>query len=554
MGVADDSISRIRGAAVSGAMPKDSDAEAVQRTRNSASGRTLGILAGALLAAVVLHYPTWWSMVAIWLRSDTFLHGIVIAPLSAYLIWRCWPTLRFIDTRRYFLGLLAVLAVTVSWLLCDLLGIQVGKQLSAVALIPALVLTLTGPAFTRAIAFPLGYLVFTVPFGDGAIPYLIDFTAFFTVEALQMTGFPVLREGAFFSIPAGNFEVAKACSGIRYLLASVAIGTLYGYMIYSSLYKRLAFFLFALLLPVVANGIRAYGIVLLAHFSDMKIAVGVDHLIFGWIFFGIVMLLMFWIGDRYRDPPLEDPVSGESSVPHVSRPKERQGVAVVAILSVILVGIGPAAAMALSNVNANVQYLGLPARIGDWQITGNEQADWRPAYVGASHEIVSGYVRGPDRVDVAVVRYDDQKQGAELANSINAVAADPVWRIGQTTWLQFERTNGAWLPIRDSTIHGSAKDRIVWSWHEVDRRPVTGNLDTKWREALALLRFTPPQSAAIMVSVPVETDPAYGRALLEEFVTALLNDVQDVRDCIYANAPATIACVPGGSRSDSGEP
>ena len=43
-------------------------------------------------------------------------------------------------------------------------------------------------------------------------------------------------------------------------------------------------------------------IVMIAHLSDMKLALGVDHLIYGWVFFGIVMLLLFWIGSYWRDP------------------------------------------------------------------------------------------------------------------------------------------------------------------------------------------------------------------------------------------------------------
>ncbi len=46
----------------------------------------------------------------------------------------------------------------------------------------------------------------------------------------------------------------------------------------------------------LANTLRAYIIVMLGHFSDMKVATGADHLIYGWVFFGLVMFLLFWIG------------------------------------------------------------------------------------------------------------------------------------------------------------------------------------------------------------------------------------------------------------------
>ena len=101
------------------------------------------------------------------------------------------------------------------------------------------------------------------------------------------------------SIPRGDFEVAKACSGIRYLIASVSLGTFYAYLTYQSWGRRLLFVSMAIALPILANGLRAYGIVMIAHFTNMKHAVGVDHLIYGWLFFGVLMFVLFWVGGRY---------------------------------------------------------------------------------------------------------------------------------------------------------------------------------------------------------------------------------------------------------------
>ena len=43
-------------------------------------------------------------------------------------------------------------------------------------------------------------------------------------------------------------------------------------------------------------------IVMIAHLSDMKLALGVDHYIYGWVFFGLVMLLLFWLGSLWAEP------------------------------------------------------------------------------------------------------------------------------------------------------------------------------------------------------------------------------------------------------------
>ncbi len=61
------------------------------------------------------------------------------------------------------------------------------------------------------------------------------------------------------------------------------------------------FVLASILFPIVANWLRAYMIVMIAHLSEMKYATGVDHLIYGWVFFGFVMLILFWIGSFWRE-------------------------------------------------------------------------------------------------------------------------------------------------------------------------------------------------------------------------------------------------------------
>src|SRR5262249_35737350 len=116
-----------------------------------------------------------------------------------------------------------------------------------------------------------------------------------------------------FLIPSGRWSVVEACSGIRYLIASLVVGTLYAYLSYRSLTRRLVFVGFSIAVPIVANWIRAYMIVMIGHLSGNTLAVGVDHIIYGWAFFGLVILLMFWIGARWHDNKAE-PVRGDAAI------------------------------------------------------------------------------------------------------------------------------------------------------------------------------------------------------------------------------------------------
>lgn len=527
-------------------MPDTAAAATADDAENTLRLRYLMLLLAALVAAVLILHDSYASMLEIWLRSETYHHGLIIYPLSAYLIWRRWPTLRVLPLRPFFPGVAALAATSGLWWLCGALGIQVGQHFSAVAAIPLLVLTIAGARFAGTIAFPLGYLVFAVPFGEFLIPHLIDFTAYFTVEALQLSGFPVIRDGVFFSIPAGDFEVAKACSGIRYLLASLALGTLYGYLIFRSMAKRVAFFLFALALPIFANGLRAFGIVLLAHYSEMRIAVGVDHLVYGWIFFGLIMLLMFWIGGRFSDRMPTERLGDAGRLPRAGSPHASQRLMLLGVLlSLAALSAGPVLAVAGSVPQAALPPPGLPAAIGDFEAGGGPPPDWQPAFRGATHELTRSYAAGEQRIALAVIRYDATGQGTELANRANLVADMDLWDIVDARLRSLSIDGEQVVNVRESVIRRAGMTRLVWSWSEVDGEQVDGALSIKWRETAAFLRGRRPASAAFVASIRVAgRDPQQGAAALAGFVADAWSEL---RRCAYNAGAEAQGCVFAGT-------
>ncbi len=176
-----------------------------------------------------------------------------------------------------------------------------------------------------AIAFPLAFLFLGVPFGEAFLPRLMDWTAEFTVGALRLSGIPVYREGNFFAIPSGQWSVVEACSGLRYLIASLTVGALFAYLNYQRMRKRVLFVALSIVVPVLANFLRAYMIVMIGHLSNMKLAVGVDHFLYGWVFFGIVIGLLFWLGSFWRDPApsIEQEATGHLNGRPVSVARQR---------------------------------------------------------------------------------------------------------------------------------------------------------------------------------------------------------------------------------------
>jgi exosortase A len=194
-----------------------------------------------LLAIFVLYSSTWLSMVSVWASSSTFMHGFLILPLSAFLIWRMRHNWIQLPQRPSFLGLFFLALSVLAWSIADAVAVQVVAHFAVVAMLVSVVWTVYGTGIIRVLHFPLIYAFLAVPFGEFLIPPLMDWTASFTVTALQITGIPVLRDGNYFALPSGNFHVIEACSGVRYLVVTVVLGLYFAHEYFAGQWKRLVF-------------------------------------------------------------------------------------------------------------------------------------------------------------------------------------------------------------------------------------------------------------------------------------------------------------------------
>ncbi len=482
------------------------------------------VLAGVLVVAVLaLYWQTVLSMAAIWSRSETFTHGYLIAPISLFLIWQRRKALAAMTAVPDPWGLPVLFLIGVVWLLAHYASVMVIEQLAMVAMVATVVWTVLGRRMVWAMIFPLAFLFFAVPLGEELILPLMDFTADFTVAALQLTGIPVYREGTFFEIPSGHWSVVEGCSGVRYLIASVTLGCLYAYLTYRSPLRRTVFVVLSVLVPIIANGLRAYMIVMIAHLSDMKLALGVDHFIYGWVFFGLVMLLLFWAGSFWREDHFEPASPPLAAANGVSAAGRRSPLPVAGVVLALL-----AAWPALSYVNAARQdtvanlSLVVPPSTAGWQ-AGEPMSEWQPRYLGTDASVQQSYAREGHRALVYLAYYRHQRQGAELINSQNVLVKqkDPVWR--QVAEGPREITvNGKRIQVREGKLRSETQDLLVWHWYWMDGVYTTNHYLAKFWESKAKLFGETGDAAAIIVAAEIgERGPDAAAAVLNDFVTGM---------------------------------
>jgi exosortase A len=491
------------------------------------------LISGLLLILIALYQETVNSAVTTWWRSGTFAHCFLVIPTSVYLIWRRRRLLKNLTPVPNLWGFLILSILVFAWLLGHVANIQILKQLSLVTMIPVLVLTLFGGPVVRTIAFPLGFLIFAVPMGESLIPGLINFTAWFTVKALYLLGVPVVFEGRFISILEGNFEVAKACSGLRYLISALVVGSLYAYLKYHSVWRRCTFIALAALVSILANGLRAFIIVMLAHLGSMRLAVGVDHFIYGWVFFGVVLLLLFWMGSRWREPRSEkDTQTSEvaspnlllSTVPQHSTCGISRVVFVAATMLLILAG-GPLVAHWLDRdmpYAANNYVLQAPPEVDGWSSQLEMHDDWQPQFQGADALMHRAYVHNGQRVHLFIAYYGQQHQGDELISSQNRLYDRKHWFHVSDQRRSISLAGDSVLSVHETYLRSSSGTRrLVWHWYRVGERATTNPYVVKLLEIINRLRGVDLGSALLAVASDYDLRADEARVILVEFLNTM---------------------------------
>ncbi len=270
----------------------------------------LVLLAGISLASVAVFSQTWLAMANMWASTEDFSHGFLIPLISGWLVYRLLGDLPAPSKKGRLLGLACVVLSLLTWIAGEVAGVGLVAKFGVIALVPSAFIALYGRTAAWSLLFPLAFLFFMLPIGAGLTPLLMEWTADATIWALKISGIPVFRKGLFFELPTGNWSVVEACSGLRYLIAAIVLSTLFAYLNFTNWRPRVMFVVLASIIALVSNWLRAYLIVLLGHFSGMKIGVGDDHVVYGWIFFGITMFAVFWLGMRWKDPaPVPAPAS-----------------------------------------------------------------------------------------------------------------------------------------------------------------------------------------------------------------------------------------------------
>ncbi len=468
---------------------------------------------GAIVAAAVaLWAPTALDMATLWAMSSSYHYGIFVAPIAVWMIAAKSAPPPAPANRLPGLFIIALGAAL--WLLGHAGGVALVEQFALVTTIIGGGGVAFGGGALRAWAYPLAFLYFMVPFGEAIVPGLQTITAQIIVALLSVISMPVTIDGYLIQTPAGAFEVAEACAGFRFLISATMIAAVFSYVSFQSWRKRIGFLLFATAFAILANGLRAFLLVLVATLTDMQWAVGPEHLLIGWIFYALLFLTLVAVGRHYADAPTPQP----------SAPAQQSGANAVPATLAAIAMIATAAAYAGAIVDhpvdktapVSLSLLNAPG----WRILPPAQ-NWRAELRQADRTAGATYVNAGNTVYLSLGYFTHDRKGGEIINYENRAWSGAYWRhIGAHDAVLY--LFGTSKTRRIDILAGPERRRLAavtayWLDDEI-------YLD-RWRMKLAQMKAklmgANPSGGLIIIAASYSRDPA-------EAITALRNFTGDL--------------------------
>ena len=269
-----------------------------------------------ILAALIVwaYASTLYHLIGQWYRDSNFSYGFFIPLFSAYVIWEERRRLARLIPRPAWSGL-AVLITGLGLLILGQMGAELFVSRSSLLIVLAGIIVLFyGWNLFRAVLFPLAFLQLMVPipviiFNQIAFPLQL-LASKVSADILPIFGVPVLREGNVINLPSMSLQVAEACSGLRSLMALVALSIIYGYLLERRIWARCVLAIASVPIAVAANCVRIIGTGLLVQYWNPDKAEGYFHASWGWIIFVVALgmlgavhwLLGLSVHDRRRTP------------------------------------------------------------------------------------------------------------------------------------------------------------------------------------------------------------------------------------------------------------
>jgi exosortase len=248
---------------------------------------------------LVLLVQDWWNV-------PEAGHGLLLAPVAAWLAWR--SGIRADAAPNRALGISMLIAAVLIRYVSGLAAEPFTMRESMVLALGGLTVYHYGYRQLTHWWLPFALFALAVPLPELVTQRLalpLQFKASQMGAALMTSRhIPVLLSGNIIRMPGHDLFVTEACSGLRSLTALVSLGVLMGGLMLRSPFSRLSLIALSIPVAIFINGIRVFLTGFLVYFVSPELGKGFMHLTEGWLLFVVsfislgVMTWLFTLGER----------------------------------------------------------------------------------------------------------------------------------------------------------------------------------------------------------------------------------------------------------------
>jgi exosortase len=264
------------------------------------SSKTAAGLAVIAALTLILFHHTLRGLFFRWTdwEDGTYSHGLLVPAFSVFLLFDMRHKLARTPIRPNWAGLAILVLAILMFLAGRLANTLFVQAVAFIVAIAGLTLLAGGWALLKAVALPIGFLVFMCPLPHGfydvisARLRLAASTA--STVILQLARVPAYREGNIIYLPgAAPMSVEDACSGIRSLFSITATAVAFSVLARGGSARKAVLVLSAVPIAVASNILRVTGTgILLCHGTE-RLAHGFYHYLGGWVLYVVALAALF---------------------------------------------------------------------------------------------------------------------------------------------------------------------------------------------------------------------------------------------------------------------
>lgn len=482
--------------------------------------RVWGMGACLVTALLFAYTPVLVTMVLQWWNISFYSYAFLIPVVSAYLVWiRRDQVLAIVPQPHYVSGAALLTSGLLALVMGQAGGINALQQISLLITIPGVILFLFGKSVLKALLLPLTFLLFMIPIWEVVTDPLHalfqSFSANLGVVLLRIVGIPVFQEGVFIHLPNITLEVARACSGVNYLIAVLATSIPLATIVLTDVRKRIALVILAMTISVLANSLRVALIGALAYYDLSGDLHGPYHVLHGVFVSLIGYIAIFgglWVLSRGQKPAV---FSHSVRLWNLRWDHVRTS---WAILAAVLVLVGAMRYVDWSQPvpltqNLDEMFLGNTAWIGrDVQLV--EKVQGADQSLSRSYQALTG-----ETVNLSLWYFERQTQGKELIGPITANLHAGVTRVTMNL-----PGHGEIEVNRRFSREGNRK-RVILFWYDLNGRILASPYAVKLYTAFDGVAHGRTNGALVWVATDILSDDQAGTDRAAATLTVFLSQL-----------------------------